>query len=80
MTIKEHGESVGTVAALRARIHDLEIALLSYHTFHHNYEIREGHRKRCKRWRGFDCDCGGDDIEAMVQTALGITDSGEVGK
>lgn len=49
---------------------DLEAALRAYYTFHTSYEIREGHRKKCNRWAGLECTCGGDDILALVRDVL----------
>lgn len=56
---------------VKERILALRNALHDYLAFHTSYDIREGHRKRCGRWRGLSCDCHGERVEKAANNVLG---------
>jgi hypothetical protein len=62
----EHSE-VKLLRSAIARIESIgkmQAAFHDYFYFHENFDIREGHRKRCNRWKGLECTCDGDKIRA----------------
>lgn len=56
---------------------EMQAAFHDYFYFHENFDIREGHRKRCNRWKGLECTCDGEKIRAAaVKYAVTQSDAG----
>jgi hypothetical protein len=49
----------------------LKTALRDLYEFYAANDTREGHAKRCNRWKGLGCTCGGTRVRDAAKLALG---------
>lgn len=60
----------GLLSEQGVRLRVMEKAFQAYFDFHDQYEIREGHRKKCGRWNGLACSCGGEEVDTAAREVL----------